>query len=151
MHSKQNDLIVGVFVIIGLAAIAYLSLQVGGMSYSGPGGFTMKATFDEIGALTPRAPVVIAGVKVGQVTKISLDDDLRAEVVLDVRPDLELSIDTSAAIRTSGLLGNQYIALEPGGEIDVLTDGESLDFTESALNLERLIGAFIHGSDLAGE
>ena len=84
-------------------------------------------------------------------TKISLDDDLRAEVVLDVRPDLELSIDTSAAIRTSGLLGNQYIALEPGGEIDVLTDGESLDFTESALNLEKLIGAFIHGSDLEGE
>jgi phospholipid/cholesterol/gamma-HCH transport system substrate-binding protein len=151
MQSSQKDLVVGIFVMLGLSAVAYLSLEVGGMSYSGPGGFTMTATFDEIGALTPRAPVVISGVKVGQVTSINLDDDLRAIVVLDVRPDLELSIDTSASIRTSGLLGNQYIALEPGGEIDLIQDGESLDFTESALNLEKLIGAFIHGSDVEGE
>lgn len=151
MHSSQRDLIVGVFVMLGLSAIAYLSLQVGGMSYNGPGGFTLKATFDEIGSLTPRAPVVISGVKVGQVKSIDLDEDLRAEVVLDVRPDLELSIDTSASIRTSGLLGNQFVALEPGGEIDLIQDGESLDFTESALNLEKLIGAFMHGSDIEGE
>jgi len=68
-----------------------------------------------------------------------------------VRPDLELSIDTTASIRTSGLLGNQYVALEPGGEIDLLEDGESVDFTESALNLEKLIGTFMHGSDLGGD
>lgn len=151
MHSSQRDLIVGAFVLLGLGAIAYLSLQVGGMSYTGPGGFKVVATFDEIGGLTSRAPVVISGVKVGQVTSISLDEDLRAEVVLDVRPGLELSIDTSASIRTSGLLGNQFIALEPGGEIDLLAEGESVDFTESALNLEKLIGTFMHGSDLEGE
>ncbi len=148
MHSSQRDLIVGAFVLLGLAAIAYLSLQVGGMSYTGPGGFKVVATFDEIGGLTSRAPVVISGVKVGQVTSISLDEDLRAEVVLDLRPGLELSIDTSASIRTSGLLGNQFIALEPGGEIELLADGESVDFTDSALNLEKLIGTFMHGSDL---
>ncbi|MCP4038261.1 MAG: outer membrane lipid asymmetry maintenance protein MlaD [bacterium] len=146
MHSARRDFIVGVFVVIGLGAIAYLSLEVGGMSYTGPGGFRLVATFDEIGGLTSRAPVVISGVKVGQVTDIELDGDLRARVLLDVRDDLELSIDTSAAIRTSGLLGNQFIALEPGGEIDLLTSGESLDFTENALNLEKLIGAFVHGS-----
>ncbi|MBW1885640.1 MAG: outer membrane lipid asymmetry maintenance protein MlaD, partial [Deltaproteobacteria bacterium] len=138
MKSSQTDLIVGAFVLLGLGAIAYLSLQVGGMSYTGPGGFKVVATFDEIGGLTSRAPVVISGVKVGQVTSISLDDDLRAEVVLDVRPGLELTVDTSASIRTSGLLGNQFISLEPGGEIDLLADGESVDFTESALNLEKL-------------
>ncbi|MBW2387296.1 MAG: outer membrane lipid asymmetry maintenance protein MlaD [Deltaproteobacteria bacterium] len=148
MKSSQTDLIVGAFVLLGLGAIAYLSLQVGGMSYTGPGGFKVVATFDEIGGLTSRAPVVISGVKVGQVTSISLDDDLRAEVVLDVRPGLELTVDTSASIRTSGLLGNQFISLEPGGEIDLLADGESVDFTESALNLEKLIGTFMHGSDL---
>ncbi|MCP5042949.1 MAG: outer membrane lipid asymmetry maintenance protein MlaD [bacterium] len=146
MHLARRDFIVGVFVVIGLGAIAYLSLEVGGMSYTGPGGFRLVATFDEIGGLTSRAPVVISGVKVGQVTDIELDGDLRARVLLDVRDDLELSIDTSAAIRTSGLLGNQFIALEPGGEIDLLTSGESLDFTENALNLEKLIGAFVHGS-----
>lgn len=148
MHSSQRDLIVGAFVLLGLAAIAYLSMQVGGMSYTGPGGFKVIATFDEIGGLTSRAPVVISGVKVGQVTSIALDEDLRAEVVLDLRPGLELSIDTSASIRTSGLLGNQFIALEPGGEIELLADGESVDFTDSALNLEKLIGTFMHGSDL---
>lgn len=146
MHSARRDFIVGIFVAIGLGAIAYLSLEVGGMSYTGPSGFTLVATFDEIGGLTPRAPVVISGVKVGQVTGIELDDDLRARVTLDVREDLELSIDTSASIRTSGLLGNQFIALEPGGEIDMLRSGEALDFTENALNLEKLIGAFVHGS-----
>lgn len=151
MQSSQRDLIVGAFVTLGLAAIAYLSLEVGGMSYNGPAGFEVIANFDEIGGLTTRAPVVISGVKVGQVTAIELDDNLRARVVLDVRPDLELSIDTSASIRTSGLLGNQFIALEPGGEIDILQDGEVLDFTESALNLEKMIGAFMHGSDLGGE
>jgi phospholipid/cholesterol/gamma-HCH transport system substrate-binding protein len=82
---------------------------------------------------------------------ISLDEDLRAEVVLDVRPGLELTVDTSASIRTSGLLGNQFISLEPGGEVDLLADGESVDFTESALNLEKLIGTFMHGSDLEGD
>jgi phospholipid/cholesterol/gamma-HCH transport system substrate-binding protein len=151
MTTSQRDLIVGVFVVLGLGAIAYLSLQVGGMSYNGPGGFHVVATFDEIGSLTARAPVVISGVKVGQVTSIHLDDDLRAEVVLDVRPGLELTVDTTASIRTSGLLGNQYVALEPGGEIDLLEDGESVDFTESALNLEKLIGTFMHGSDLGGD
>lgn len=151
MNTSQRDIIVGVFVLLGLSAIAYLSLQVGGMQYSGPGGFKVLATFDEIGGLTPRAPVVISGVKVGQVKSIALDDDLRAEVVLDVRPGLELSIDTTASIRTSGLLGNQFIALEPGGESEILADGESVDFTESAINLEKLIGTFMHGSDIEGE
>ncbi len=94
---------------------------------------------------------MISGVKVGQVESIGLDDDLRAEVVLDVRPGLELSIDTTASIRTAGLLGNQFVSLEPGGEIDLLADGESVDFTESALNLEKLIGTFMHGSDLDAE
>ena len=150
MRSTQRDLIVGVFVAIGLVAIAYLSLQVGGFSYNGPGGLEVEAAFDEIGGLTARAPVVIAGVKVGQVTNIALDDDLRARVVLDLRPDLELSIDTSASIRTAGLLGNQYVALEPGGEIEVLKSGDVIDFTESALNLEKLIGTFMHDSDIGG-
>ena len=81
----------------------------------------------------------------------AFDDDLRARVMLDLRPDLELSIDTSASIRTAGLLGNQFVALEPGGEIEILASGDVIDFTESALNLEKLIGTFMHDSDLGGD
>jgi len=143
--SPVRDFAVGVFVLAGLAAVAYLSVQLGGVSYTGPGGLQLAGSFDEIGGLSVRAPVRIAGVKVGQVESIGLDDDLRARVVLDVDSSLELPIDTAAGIRTSGLLGDQFIALEPGAEDDVLSSGDELEFTESAINLDKLIGAVVHG------
>jgi phospholipid/cholesterol/gamma-HCH transport system substrate-binding protein len=148
--SSTRDLVVGSFVLLGLLAIAYLSFQVGGLSYKGPGGLQLVAAFDEIGGLSVRAPVVISGVKVGQVVAIELDEDLRAQVVLDLDSSLELPVDTSASIRTSGLLGDQFIAVAPGGEIDLLRSGDRLDFTESALNLEKLIGTLVHDTDLGG-
>ena len=144
--SATRDLIVGLFVALGLAAIGYLSIQVGGLSYKGPGGLRLYAIFDEIGGLKPRAPVAIAGVTVGQVVSIDLDEGLRAKVTLDVDPKLALPIDTTAGIRTSGLLGDQFIALEPGAEETTLAAGEQIEFTESALSLERLIGRFVHDS-----
>ena len=143
--SPVRDFAVGVFVLAGLAAVAYLSVQMGGVSYTGPRGLQLAGSFDEIGGLSVRAPVRIAGVKVGQVESIGLDDDLRARVVLDVDSSLELPIDTAAGIRTSGLLGDQFIALEPGAEDDVLSSGDELEFTESAINLDKLIGAVVHG------
>ncbi len=148
--NATRDLVVGSFVLLGLLAIAYLSFQVGGLSYKGPGGLQLVAAFDEIGGLSVRAPVVISGVKVGQVVAIDLDEDLRAQVVLDLDSSLELPVDTSASIRTSGLLGDQFVALAPGGEIDLLRSGDQLDFTESALNLEKLIGTLVHDTDLGG-
>lgn len=149
--SATRDLVVGVFVAAGLAAIAYLSLQVGGLSYAGPGGFTLEATFDEIGGLRPRAPVAIAGVTVGRVHRIELDEILRAKVTLDVDPSLELPVDTRASVRTSGVLGDQFIALEPGGEDELLKSGEEVQFTDPALSLERLIGKFVQDSGLEDE
>jgi phospholipid/cholesterol/gamma-HCH transport system substrate-binding protein len=149
--SATRDLIVGLFVVAGLAAIAYLSIQVGGLSYKGPGGLRLYAVFDEIGGLKPRAPVSIAGVTVGQVVSIGLDDSLRARVTLDVDPQLQLPSDTSAGIRTSGLLGDQFIALEPGAEEAMLGQGEEIAMTESALSIERLIGRFVHDSGVEEE
>jgi len=146
--SPIRDLIVGLFVLAGLAALAYLSIQVGGLSYKGPGGLKLIATFDEIGGLATRAPVAISGVKVGQVSRIELAPDLRARVTLDLDSSLSLPIDTSAAIRTSGLLGDQFIALEPGAEETLLKSGEEIDRTESALSLERLIGKFVNNAGL---
>jgi phospholipid/cholesterol/gamma-HCH transport system substrate-binding protein len=147
--SPVRDFTVGLFVLVGLAAIAYLSVQVGGLS--GPRGFHLYATFDQIGGLTPRAPVVISGVEVGQVSSIGLDEDLRARVELDLDPSLELSIDTSASIMTEGVLGNKFVALEPGGEEELLQSGEEIAFTESAVLLERLIGKFVNDAGLDEE
>ena len=142
--NATRDLIVGAFVLLGLAALAYLSLQVGGIEWSPGQRIVLKATFDDIGGLTDRAPVRVAGVKIGQVSAIDLDEDLRATVSLEVDAGVGLSIDSSAAIRTAGLLGDQFIAVELGAEDDVLVDGEEFQFTESALSIEKLVGQLVH-------
>jgi phospholipid/cholesterol/gamma-HCH transport system substrate-binding protein len=146
--SPTRDLIVGLFVLAGLAALAYISIQVGGVAYTGPGGLELHATFEEVGGLRPRAPVAIAGVKVGQVEKIDLAPDMRARVTLDLDPGLQLPSDTSARIVTSGLLGDQFVTLEPGAEEDMLKSGDEIDFTESAISLESLIGKFVNDAGL---
>jgi len=142
-EEPRRDFWVGSFVLLGLAGIAYLSLSVGGVSYRGPGGLELVANFDEVGSLKNRAKVVIDGVKVGQVKSIELGKDFRAHVVLDVDGRLALPSDTSASILTAGVLGDQYVALEPGGDTEVLKSGDSVQFTQSAVILERLIGKLI--------
>lgn len=143
--SSNRDLAVGGFVCVGLLAIAWLSLQVGGLSLSSAPSLTLFAHFDDIGGLTDRSPVRVAGVTVGRVMAIDLDDDLRARVTLRVEQGVPLSVDTAAAIRTSGLLGDQFVALEPGAEEETLSEGEAFSFTESAINLDKLVGTLVHG------
>lgn len=144
--SGNRDLIVGLFVFAGLAAIAFLSIRIGGVSWFQPGGLQVHAVFDQIGGLKSRAPVQISGVRVGQVTAIRLDDSYRARVEMNLDGRLQIPVDTSASIVTAGLLGDQYISLEIGAEEEVLAPGDEISFTESAVILERLIGQFIHGS-----
>ncbi len=147
--SPIRDLTVGLFVLAGLAALAYLSVQVGGLQ--GERGFHLFATFDQIGGLRPRAPVVVSGVQVGQVSSIELDENLRARVNMDVDPSLELPVDTMASIMTEGVLGNKFLALEPGAEDELLKNGEEVAFTEGAVLLERLIGKFVNDAGLDEE
>jgi phospholipid/cholesterol/gamma-HCH transport system substrate-binding protein len=149
----RRDLLVGAFVLAGLGAVAYLSLGVAGASWRGPGGFTLVAAFDEIGGLKPRAQVVIAGVKVGQVGSITLGDDYRARVTLNLDPRLKLPVDTTASIMTAGLLGDRYVSLQLGGETEILKPGDQIAMTESAVVLERLIGKLVYsgGGNGGGE
>jgi phospholipid/cholesterol/gamma-HCH transport system substrate-binding protein len=147
--SPVRDLTVGLFVVVGLAAIAYLSIQVGGLK--GPRGFHLYATFEQIGGLTARAPVVIAGVEVGQVASIELAEDLRARVELDLDPSLKLPVDTWASIMTEGMLGNKFVVLEPGFEEVLLESGGEIGFTEDAMLLELLIKDFLKDADLDKE
>lgn len=150
-ETGTRDFVVGLFVLAGLGAVAYLSLQVGGLSFQGRGGLELRATFDNVGGLSSRSPVSIGGVTVGRVVSIALDDDLRARVVMDLDGELALPADTAAAIRTSGLLGDQFVALEPGGEEQLLRSGDEIAYTESALQLEKLVGQLVHGSELESE
>jgi len=143
-RSPGRDLLVGVFVLLGLGAIAYLSLAVGGASWHRRGGLELVANFDELGGLKTRAPVVISGVKVGQVRTIGLGENYRARVTLDLDPTLKLPADTTASIVTAGLLGDRYISLQLGGDPKLLANGDTLNFTESAVLLERLLGKLVH-------
>lgn len=148
MSKSTRDFIVGLFVLAGLGSLAYLALQVGGVEGNGPGGLALRAEFSEIGGLKERAPVVVSGVRIGRVKGIELTPDLRAVVHLEVDARYQLPVDTSAAIRTEGLLGQQFVALEPGAEDALLKSGDQIAFTESALSIERLVGDFVHGNDL---
>jgi len=144
-RSPSRDFIVGLFVVAGIAAIAYLSISIGGFSWQPHGELRVFATFSETGDLTVRAPVVIGGVRVGEVSKISLEKNFQARVDMDLKGDLKLPSDTTASIVTAGVLGDRYIELQPGGEDVLLKSGDRIQFTESAVILERLIGQLVYG------
>ena len=143
MSTSVRDLAVGCFVLAGIAALGYLSISLGGLSYTGPGGLTLYATFDEIGGLAPRAPVVIGGVRVGEVDAVELDADFRARVRLELNSELQLPDDSSVSIYTQGVLGNQYVSLEPGASDLLLKSGDEIPYTQNATVLERLIGRVV--------
>jgi phospholipid/cholesterol/gamma-HCH transport system substrate-binding protein len=141
--STTRDFLVGLFVLIGLGAIGYLSLTIGGLESPGRGGIALFAKFDEVADLKARAPVQLAGVTVGQVTGIKLDSDYRARVDIIVESNVELPVDSSASVVTAGLLGDRYIALQPGAEEEYLKNGEEIAYTQSAMVLENLVGKFL--------
>lgn len=146
----MRDLVAGIFVLVGITAVAILAFRVGANPLLDRGGLRIYAVFDQTGGLKPRAPVEIAGVKVGQVADIALNPDFRARVALDLRDGLQLPIDTSASIVTAGVLGDRYVSLQLGGDERLLGPEEEITFTESAVILERLIGKLVHNAGVNG-
>ena len=146
MQRATLDLWVGIFVVAGIAALLFLAMKVGNMTGLESGqSYTVKAAFENIGGLKPRAPIKSAGVVVGRVGEISFDNE-SYEAVVSLRIDSQYKFprDSSAAIMTSGLLGEQYVALEAGGEDKMLAEGEKLKLTQGAVVLENLIGQFLY-------
>jgi len=146
MQRATLDLWVGIFVVAGIAAILFLALKVGNMgSFDSASTYTVKASFENIGGLKVRAPIKSAGVVVGRVSNIGFDSKTyEATVSLKLDTRYKFPKDTSASIMTSGLLGEQYIALEAGGEEKMLSDGDTLKITQGAVVLENLIGQFLY-------
>ncbi|ATH79190.1 MULTISPECIES: outer membrane lipid asymmetry maintenance protein MlaD [Halomonadaceae] len=146
-RSKTMEFGVGLFMLAGIIGLVFLGLRVSGLTLSGASDtFRLEANFSNIGGLKPRARVTMAGVTVGRVEAIELDREwYDARVVLSLNSDLEgqLSQDTTAAILTAGLLGEQYIGLSVGGAPEVLQDGDTIRDTQSALVLEELIQQFV--------
>ncbi|MFP5413243.1 outer membrane lipid asymmetry maintenance protein MlaD [Zeimonas arvi] len=153
MKRSGVDLLVGLFVLLGFAALVFLALRAGNMSSAVGLGPTYQASaqFDNIGGLKPRAAVRSAGVVVGRVASIAFDDQsYRATVVLALDARYKFPKDSSAKILTSGLLGEQYIGLEPGGDTEMLAGGDTIQLTQSAVVLENLIGQFLYGKAAEG-
>ena len=141
--SRKIEILVGVFMLLALLAFLALAIKISNLgSITGDRGYSVSAEFDNIGGLRKRAKVTISGVRIGRVTDISYDKKtLRAVVTMQINPDIDfLSTDTQASIYTAGLLGEQYISLEPGAEDEVLHDGGIIDITQSAIVLEEIIG-----------
>ena len=137
---------VGVLVILAVAALFMIAMKVSNFAatFQDRPTYTLKAHFDNIGGLKVRAPVKLSGVVIGRVSKIGIDkESYRALVTMEIDKAYQLPLDTSASILTSGLLGDQYIGLEPGGDEDYLADGDEIEITQSALVLEDLIGQLL--------
>lgn len=139
---------VGAFILMGFACALVLAFSsTNSQDRIGGDGYLLKARFSNLGELKTRAPVKIAGVKVGEVAEVELDAE-KFEAVVTLRMTAragELPADSSAAIYTSGLLGERYIGITPGGELDVLAPGDEILFTQSAVVLEQLIGKYMFG------
>ena len=145
MGKKGIETLVGLFVLLGLAGFSFVALKAANLaSFGEHKGYTVTAKFDNIGGLKPRAPVRSAGVTVGRVKSISLDAKTFQGVVrLEIDEFIKFPKDTSAKILTSGLLGDQYIGLEPGADEKNLAQGDVIRQTQSAVVLENLIGQLI--------
>jgi phospholipid/cholesterol/gamma-HCH transport system substrate-binding protein len=153
MGRKGIETLVGLFVLLGLLGLVFLALQAANLGASSGGAtYAVQARFDNVGGLKPRAPVRVAGVTVGRVKSIGVDSKtFQGVVTLDIEKAYSFPKDTAAKILTSGLLGDQYIGLEPGGDDANLAPGDTIAQTQSAVVLENLIGQFLTSrADSAG-
>lgn len=148
MTREKTDFWVGLFVLLGIIALVFLALRAGNLSsFSLARTYQVQANFDNLGGLKVRAPIKSSGVVVGRVGSIGFDNQLyQAVVTLDLQENFEFPADSSASILTSGLLGEQYIGLTPGGDDKMLAQGDRIQYTQSAVVLEELISKFLYSA-----
>lgn len=146
MNIKNTEILVGLFIAIGLASLFMLAMKVSNLNiYSNDEGYEITANFDDISGLKIKSPVTMSGVRIGRVSDITFDSEI-FEAVVKIRIDSQyktLPKDTSASIYTAGLLGEKYIGLEAGGDEENLQQGDKLKLTQSSLVLEKLISRFV--------
>jgi len=153
MEKRNFEMLVGLFVVMGAAALVFLSLKAANLaSFSFDSNYQVMARFDNVGGLKIRAPVKSAGVTVGRIKSIAFDDkNFQGVVTMELDRRYQFPADTSAKILTSGLLGDQYIGLEPGADDKNLNPGDSIKITQSAVVLENLIGSLLYGKAAEGK
>jgi phospholipid/cholesterol/gamma-HCH transport system substrate-binding protein len=144
MGKAKLELVVGVFVLIGILCLGYLSIKLGKLEVIGVHQYDVHAEFASVTGLKPGATVEIAGVEVGRIKSIALKDD-QALVTLSIQDGVKVYSDTFATIKTRGIIGEKFITLSPGGGGEVLKPGDKIRDTEAGLDLEELVSQYIHG------
>ena len=147
MNMAKLEMTVGVFMLIGILCLGYLSIKLGKMEILGGDYYSVTADFDSVSGLKPGARVEIAGVEVGKVDRISLEPKSgdRAVAVMKIRTGVNITDDVIASVRTSGIIGDKFIKLKPGGSEIFLKNNGRIRETESAIDIEELVSKFIHG------
>ncbi len=146
MKKTSLELGVGIFVLIGILCVGYLTIRLGKMELFGDEHYYLKARFLSVAGLKKGGQVVIAGVKVGQVDEISLDPEEQVAIVqMKILKEVVLTDDVIASVKTAGLIGDKYIKLSPGGSDEILKNGDLIIETESALDIEELVSKFAFG------
>lgn len=145
MEKAKLEFIVGVFVLVGIVCLGYLSIKLGKLELIGGNVYEVIAQFNTASGLKAGSSVEIAGVEVGRVRAITLNED-RAAVILAVDNKVKLYTDTIASIKTRGIIGEKFLALSPGGGGDPLKPGDTIRDTESGLDLEELVSQNVHGN-----
>ena len=144
MERSRVNIAVGIFVVMGILALAYLSIKLGKVSFLGGGGYVVTADFPSVGGLKAGSTVEIAGVEIGRVDSIGLAD-YQAHVVLKIEPGVQLQEDSIASIKTKGLIGEKYIRISPGGSDKVMPPGGRLREVEPPVDFEELLSKYIFG------
>lgn len=147
MNSAKLEIIVGIFMVIGILCLGYVSIKLGKMELVGGDYYTVSAGFDSVSGLKPGARVEVAGVEVGKVDRITLDAKSgdRALAYLKIKTGVKITDDVIASVRTSGIIGDKFIKLKPGGSDRMLKNNDQIRETESAIDIEELVSKFIHG------
>jgi phospholipid/cholesterol/gamma-HCH transport system substrate-binding protein len=147
MKKVSIETAVGVFVLIGLISVAYLTIKLGKMEWFGDNYYMVDARFDSVSGLKTGAQVDMAGVEIGQVSDIQLDNEEQVAIVrMKIEKGVKLTDDVIASVKTSGLIGDKYIKLTPGGSDRILESGDTIIETESALDIEELVSKYVFGS-----
>lgn len=146
MKKSSVEMAVGIFVVIGLVCVGYLTIKLGKMELMGDNYYALYAKFDSAAGLKPGSNVEIAGVQVGQVESIKLDPVMQiANVKMKIENGIELSDDVIVSIKTAGLIGDKYITISSGGSDEILAPDSYIETTESALDIEDLISKYVFG------
>jgi len=145
MKRSVVDLSVGVFVLVGVLALGWLSVKLGRVEFLGSHGYVLTADFPSVGGLKVGSAVEIAGVEIGRVDSITLDKDFQARVRMTIRPDIKLQDDSIASIKTKGLIGERYIRINPGGSERMIPPDGRIREVEPPVDFEELLSKYIFG------